>query len=456
MTNPSVPQTTPEVAAWIGLDWADQKQVLSVQAADSGEVEHYTIEQAQLPEWISQLQARWPGRTVALALEQARGAVLYAVMRFDFLRLYPINPKSLARYRESFYPSGSKSDPSDADLLREMIQQHAERLRPWQPDTPETRQLQLLVEYRRQSVDEQTRLTNQVTILLKSYYPVALECAGGLDTLQACDFLQRWPTLAALQKTTPGRLRKFYRRHSCRRNQLIESRIATLGQAQPLTTDPVIISSLSLRLLTVVAQLKALLPQIQELDRQIAQVLGAHPDRELWASFPGAGAALQPRLLAAFGSDRSRFTTARDLQQLSGIAPITVQSGHTRWVHRRWACPKFLLQTFYEYANLSRQQSPWAQAFYQRKRQEGKKHAAAIRALAFHWIRIMFRCWQNRTPYKEADYVAACRKRQLRRLKAALPSQPPQTSDQWATLASQWPQLLQLLETSGGSIVEKL
>jgi transposase len=258
-----------------------------------------------------------------------------------------------------------------------------------------------------------------------------------------------------LQKTTPGRLRQFYRRHRCRRNELIESRIATIGQAQPLTTDPVIIGSLSLRLLTVVAQLKALLPQIQELDHQIAQVLAAHPDRELWASFPGAGAVLQPRLLAAFGSDRSRFATARDLQQLSGIAPITVQSGHTRWVHRRWACPKFLLQTFYEYANLSRQPSSWAEAFYQRKRQEGKKHAAAIRALAFHWMRIMFRCWQNRTPYQEAVYVAACQKRQLRRLKAALPSEPPTTSEEWATLASQWPRLLQLLEAKAGSIVEK-
>jgi Transposase len=128
MTNSSVSETTPEVAAWIGLDWADQQQVLSVHAADSTEVEHYGIELAQLPEWISQLQARWPGRTVALALEQARGAVLHAVMRFDFLRLYPINPKALARYRESFYPSGSKGDPSDADLLREMIQHHAERL----------------------------------------------------------------------------------------------------------------------------------------------------------------------------------------------------------------------------------------------------------------------------------------------------------------------------------------
>ena len=139
------------------------------------------------------------------------------LMSFEFLRLYPINPKSLARYRESFYPSGSKGDPNDADLLREMVQKHAERLWLWKADTAATRQLQLLVEYRRQSVDEQTRLTNQLTSLLKSYYPLALECAGGLDTLQACDFLQRWPTLKALRKTTPGRLRQFYRRHGCRR-----------------------------------------------------------------------------------------------------------------------------------------------------------------------------------------------------------------------------------------------
>jgi hypothetical protein len=120
------------------------------------------VEQKQLREWFSQLASRWPGRTVAVALEQSRGAVLYALMSFDFLRLCPINPKSLARYRETFYPSGSKGDPNDADLLREMVQKHAERLRPWKADTVATRQLQLLVEYRRQSVDEQTRLTNQL------------------------------------------------------------------------------------------------------------------------------------------------------------------------------------------------------------------------------------------------------------------------------------------------------
>jgi transposase len=450
MTTSSTSQT--DIAAWIGLDWADQKQVISLQAADSSQVERYRVEQKQLREWFSQQALRWPGRTVAVALEQSRGAVLYALMSFEFLRLYPINPKSLARYRESFYPSGSKGDPNDADLLREMVQKHTERLRPWKADTAATRQLQLLVEYRRQSVDEQTRLTNQLTGLLKSYYPLALECAGGLDTLQACEFLQRWPTLEALRKTTPGRLRHFYRRHGCRRDEVIEGRLEQIRQSQPLTTDSAIVASLSLRMRTVVAQLKALIPHIQEFDRQIAELFAQHPDHDIFESFPKAGPVFQPRLLAAFGSDRDRFRSAREVQQLSGVAPVTQQSGRSRWVHRRWACPKFLLQTFHEYANLSRQQPGWAAAFYQRKRAEGKKHQAAVRALAYQWIRILFRCWQDHTLYNEGHHVARCRQRQIRGLKAALaPTQStPELSKSSAdcqSVASLLPRLIdQLLQ----------
>ena len=415
---------TNPVAAYIGLDWADHKHALSLQTAEGGLVERSLVEQGQLSEWVAQLPARWPGRTIAIALEQSRGAVLYTLMSFPFLQIYPINPKSLARFRETFAPSGSKDDPQDADLLRELIQKHADRFRPWKADTVQTRQLQLLVEYRRQSIDERTRLMNQATSLLKCYYPVALECAGGLDTLQAAEFLQRWPTLEALQKTTPGRLRQFYRRHGCRRAELIEQRLEWIRQAQPLTTDPAIVLSLSLRLRTVVAQLQALLPRLKEFDTQIADLFAAHPDHAILESFPGAGPALAPRLLAAFGSDRSRFEAAREVQKLSGIAPVTIRSGHSCWVHRRWACPKFLLQTFHEYARLSLQQSVWAQAYYQRKRAEGKKHHAAVRALAYQWIRIIFRCWQDHTPYDEARYQQACRKRQLRGLSAACQNLP--------------------------------
>ena len=61
-------------------------------------------------------------------------------------------------------------------------------------------------------------------------------------------------------------------------------------------------------------------------------------------------AELVPRLLAAFGTRPERFATADDLQAYSGIAPVTERSGKHEMVRFRWACPKFLRQTFHEFA----------------------------------------------------------------------------------------------------------
>ena len=100
-------------------------------------------------------------------------------------------------------------------------------------------------------------------------------------------------------------------------------------------------------------------------------------------SLPGAGPHLAPRLLAAFGSDRSRFTTAQQMQRYSGIAPVRESSGKKNWVHWRWSCPIFLRQTFVEWANQSRHHSAWAQTYYRMQRDKGNSHPAAMRALAF-------------------------------------------------------------------------
>jgi len=58
----------------------------------------------------------------------------------DFLVLYPIPPKTLARYREAFASRGAKSDPNDADRLLKLGRTHADRLRAWPPDDALTRQ----------------------------------------------------------------------------------------------------------------------------------------------------------------------------------------------------------------------------------------------------------------------------------------------------------------------------
>jgi hypothetical protein len=134
-----------------------------------------------------------------------------------------------------------------------------------------------------------------------------------------------------------------------------------------------------------------LLDAVEAFDDQIAAVFAAHPDHDLFASFPGAGPVCAPRL--------------------AGIAPVTERSGKACWVHHRLACPKFLKQTFHEYADQSIRFSAWARAYYDQQRGRGNDHHAALRSLAFKWMRILFRCWQTRTPYDEATYLDVLRRR---------------------------------------------
>jgi hypothetical protein len=132
--------------------------------------------------------------------------------------------------------------------------------------------------------------------------------------------------------------------------------------------------------------------------------------KDIFDSFPGSGDALGPRLLSAWGTERDRYDSADSMQKYSGIAPVTKASGKSKIVVRRLACSKFLLQTFHEFANCSRQSSVWAQAYYEMLRSHGKTHHTAIRSLAFKWIRIMYRCWQDRTRYDEVKYLQALKK----------------------------------------------
>ena len=406
-------QEQQEFGAYIGLDWADRTHVISLRSADSNRVER--CELAHKPEalaaWVSDLQQRFAGQRVALALEQSRGAVVHALMGYDFLVLYPVNPKTLAKYREAFSPSGAKDDPTDADLLLELVTLHRAKLRAWLPDDELTRTITLLVEYRRQLVEVQTGLSNRLTSLLKLYFPQALAWAGELATVQACDFLQRWPTLAKVQQATPVKLRQFYSAHGCRKAALIEQRLQEIKLAQPLTRDLAVITASVAMVQATASQLRLVREAIARMEQQITALFSQHADHALFSSFPGAGAVLAPRLLAAMGADRGRFAAAREVQQWSGIAPVTERSGKSCWVHRRWACPKFVRQSFHEFAGQSIRWSAWARAFYDQQRQRGKGHHTAVRSLAYRWIRIIYRCWQLRVPYCEETYCRALERR---------------------------------------------
>ena len=122
-----------------------------------------------------ELQRRFPNKCIGVCLEQSKGALIYALMKYDFLILYPINPKQLARYREAINPGGAKDDPTDAELLLDFVMRHHQKLRAWKPDDAETRLIRMLSEDRRDLVDQRTAFSNQLKSRLKQYFPLLLQ-----------------------------------------------------------------------------------------------------------------------------------------------------------------------------------------------------------------------------------------------------------------------------------------
>jgi transposase len=399
--------------AFVGIDWADAKHDVCLQAAGATKREGLTLEHTPeaIEAWGSTLRTRFNGHPIAVCLELTKGPLVSALRKYDFLVLFPINPLTLARYREAFTPSRAKDDPTDAELQLELLLTHRDKLQPLQPQSPIMRALDQLVEHRRRVVNDKVRITNRLTSTLKNYFPQVLHWFQDKDTPIFCDFLSRWPTLKAAQLARRSTLETFFRDHHVRSADVVAQRLHAIKAAIPLTTDEGVIAPHAVLVQALVNQLRVTLEAIETFDNAIAQRAQSHPDFPLFQALPGAGPVFASRLLVACGEQRERYASAAELQKYAGIAPVTARSGKKSWVHWRLQCPKFLRQTFVEWAAESIRHSFWARVYYQQQRDKGKAHQAAVRALAFKWIRILFRCWQDRTPYDEAAYLNALNSR---------------------------------------------
>jgi transposase len=404
---PSPAPATP-IVCWVGVDWADKKHCLVVRTAPQAAPQRHLVDHTPeaLDAWFLQLRQDHPGGRIAVAIEQSRGAVLYCLLKYDFLAIYPINPRCLADYRGAFKVSGAKDDPLDADLLGEMICLHTDRLRPLVVEDVLTRQLRLLVEARRTFVEDRTGLSNRLGATLKCYYPLALELVGeDLTTPLALDFVSRWPNLAKLQAAKPATVRSFFYAHHSRSEEKITARLAAIAQAKPLTEDVALVVPLQLQMQQLVRQLRTLNQTVDQYDAQIKTVFAQHSEAWLFDVLPGAGPALAPRLAAAFGTVRANFESATDVQCFTGVAPVKKESGGQKVVQFRYARPIFVHQSIVEFAKCSIGQCDWARLLYEHQMRKDKCRWAAIRVVAFKWLRILWRCWQERQPYDETRYL---------------------------------------------------
>ena len=222
-------------AACVGIDWADAKHDGCRQPAGSATRACFQLEHTPeaIDAWVTTLRTRFHGQPVAICLELTTGPLVSALRTYDFLVLFPLNPLTLARYREAFTPSRAKDAPTDAALQLALLLTHRDQLQPLQPQSPTMRALEQLVEHRRRVVGDTVRLTNRLTSTLKHYVPHVLHWFQDKDTAIFCAFLSRWPTLKAVQLARRATLETFFRAHHVRYAEVIAQRIAAITLATP-------------------------------------------------------------------------------------------------------------------------------------------------------------------------------------------------------------------------------
>jgi transposase len=394
--------------AFVGIDWADSKHDVCLQVAGESTRQFSRIDHTpeSIERWALALHHAY-GAPIAVAVELTKGPLVSALQKYDFIVLFPINPTTLAKYRKAFVPSGAKDDPSDAQWALELLMTHPEKFPALSLQSSEMRILGSLTEQRRQLVEDRVRVSNRLCSTLKQYYPLALELFKDHGTLVFADFLRRWPSLDELSRARPASLDKFLDSHNVRRSALSQKRQELILKAKPLTEDHSIIAPSRLYTLALADQLKVMLASIKSFDIEIETLANSMADYKIFHTLPGAGKQLAPRLMVAFGDQRDRFNAADEVQKYAGVAPVTERSGKKQWVHWRWQCSVFLRQTFVEWAGQSVRRSAWAGEFYRQQRAKGSTYQVAIRALAFKWIRILYRCWKTSTVYEEQIYLKA-------------------------------------------------
>jgi transposase len=391
---------------YVGLDWADThhdvdvldetgQRVGSRRFAHSHEglndLKHFLLSIAASPEQLACIVETNHGLLITFLLEVG-------------IPVYPVNPKTVNQLRKA---AGAKTDHIDASLLAKIGRLELAELRRLEPDGATVQELKTLTRDQDALIQTQTRLVNQLTACLKEYYPAALQLFAKLQQRSTLVFLQTYPTLQAAQAASLEEITATLRlgKHT-RPTQVAPKIVAELHRPQLVATE-LTVRTKSRLMLSLVKQLLVVIEEINSYEEAIRTLFLSHADQELWRSLPGAGKRLAPRMLAEWGEDRSRYADASGVQTLAGTAPVPFQSGNYAKAHKRFACVKPLRNALHQFAWQSTRQEGWAQAYYQRKRAEGKSHSMAVRALANVWVRIIYRMWVSKTCYCTATFEAA-------------------------------------------------
>ena len=386
-----------ERTTFVGFDWARDHHDVVVVNRDGRVVEEFRFDDTA-EGWQRLVKTLREHPHPAVAIETSSGAAVERLLEAGFA-VYPVNPHAAKRYRERKAPSGTKTDRFDAWSLADALRMDGQTWRALKPDDPLTVELRLLCRDEIALIQQRSSLVCQLRAALAEYYPTVLEAFDDWTVPSAWAFVEAFPTPEALVKAGKRKWEKFLHTHKLYRPATYEKRLSLFAQAQAFCGSPAMTNAKSMLAVALAGQLRVLEGHLDKYRARIQELFAKHPDHELFGSLPGAGPKLAPRLLTELGDDRERFASPQALQCFAGTAPVSYESGQIKKARFRRACQKILRQTVHLWANLSRDKCPWAETYYQRKREQGQSHACAVRCLGQRWLKILWKMWQTGKPY---------------------------------------------------------
>lgn len=334
-----------------------------------------------------------------IAIERPDGPFVEALLD-EGLVVYVIPPRQLKALRTRYGSTGAKSDPGDAYALADVLRTDRHRLKPLRLDSSETRALRALTRTRKDLVEARVALMNQLRAQLELCFPGAVGLFHELDSPLSIAFLRRYPTAAKAARLTEARLAAFLRRIGYSGRRPTGEVLARVKQAPEAGITEIESDARSACVLALLDAIEKLNARAKELQGDVVERLELHRDAHIFTSLPKAGRGVRAAsLLAEIGDARERFPDEESLAALAGVAPVTRASGKARSVGFRWACDKKLRNALIDFADDSRNASPWARRIYDDAIARGKRHPHAVRILARAWVRVIWRMWQDGKAY---------------------------------------------------------
>lgn len=393
---------------FVGDDWAEDHHDVEVMDAAGRR-----LVKARLPEGVAGIarlhamigallgeDVQDVAGKVHIGIETDRGPWVQALIAAGYA-VYAVNPLQAARYRERLRVSGAKSDGADAHMLADMVRTDSHQLRQVAGDTADAEAVKVVTRMHKTLIWERTRAGQRLRHALRDYFPAALEAFADLDAADTLELLTKAPDPAAAARLSTAQisaaLKRARRRDIAEKTATIQAALRTTQLGQPAAVT--VAYAASVRALAAV--LATLNEQVTILQKQVEAYFGQHPDAEIILSQPGLGPILGARVLAEFGDDRNRYTSAKARKNYAGTSPITRASGRKKTVTARFVHNDRLIDALITQAFASLQTSPGARAYYDRQRHRGANYNTALRQLANRLVGILHGCLKTGTHYNE-------------------------------------------------------